>query len=336
MKNSLQLLALDAGGTSTRAVLLDLSGHCLGYGRSGPGNPISSGIEKASASQLEAASQAIQASGQEKAEISTVTIAMAGGATVSVNKTLQQQFSHRNLGQNMVIESDLLATFFSGNHHRSGYAMVAGTGAVCARIVDYRIHQVVDGLGWLLGDEGSGFWIGQHVARAALASMDGRGAPTSLAELLLDKVAITAPVARIEGRPGQLQALITALYRLRPIDLATLAPLAFQAAAEGDDVARQILAEAGAALVHSLGALEGPSDRKGPGAGDTLVLGGSILGLGSPVATAVEQAVAGATVVRVEDGLAGAALLALRTAGVEVDLQVFERIANSLAALRGV
>ncbi len=37
------LLAVDAGGTSTRALVLDESGRAYGYGRAGSGNPTSAG-----------------------------------------------------------------------------------------------------------------------------------------------------------------------------------------------------------------------------------------------------------------------------------------------------
>ena len=40
-------LVIDAGGTSTRAVIVDSSGRCLGYGRAGGGNPTSAGITSA-------------------------------------------------------------------------------------------------------------------------------------------------------------------------------------------------------------------------------------------------------------------------------------------------
>src|SRR5215211_4972196 len=40
-------LALDAGGTSTRAVVLDSAGRAYGYGRAGCGNPTAAGISAA-------------------------------------------------------------------------------------------------------------------------------------------------------------------------------------------------------------------------------------------------------------------------------------------------
>ena len=39
-------LAVDAGGTSTRAVVVDRAGHVLGYGRAAGGNPTSAGIAR--------------------------------------------------------------------------------------------------------------------------------------------------------------------------------------------------------------------------------------------------------------------------------------------------
>ena len=53
------LLAVDAGGTSSRAVILDRHGRCLGYGRAGGGNPISSGPTLAGVEVAAAARDAI-------------------------------------------------------------------------------------------------------------------------------------------------------------------------------------------------------------------------------------------------------------------------------------
>lgn len=65
-----------------------------------------------------------------------------------------------------------------------------------------------------------------------------------------------------------------------------------------------------------------------------MVLGGSILSSHSIIEEELASALAGQQVFRVLDGLAGAASLALRHAGLTVDQEVFERIGNSLAALR--
>ena len=62
MVTMLSVLAIDAGGTSTRAVIVDEDGSCLGFGHSGGGNPISAGFEPALASLAAAASMVPAAS----------------------------------------------------------------------------------------------------------------------------------------------------------------------------------------------------------------------------------------------------------------------------------
>jgi len=186
---------------------------------------------------------------------------------------------------------------------------------------------VSDGSGWLLGDEGSGFWIGHHVVRAVVADLDGRGPSTGLTPLVLAQLGIDDSH---ESRRASLSRLTETVYDMRPVRLARFAPVAF-AVAE-DAVARAIVEGASEALARTLGsvmdsAIDGP-----------LVLGGSVLLHQAEVAAAVEtsfrlQGGAG-RVVRVADGVAGAAALVLRHHGVVVDAAVFARIEASLADLR--
>jgi len=57
------VIGIDAGGTATRAVLLDETGRCLGYGRTGAGNPTSAGLDLAIANQVSATRAALGESG---------------------------------------------------------------------------------------------------------------------------------------------------------------------------------------------------------------------------------------------------------------------------------
>ena len=83
------------------------------------------------------------------------------------------------------------------------------------------MSSVRDGLGWLLGDDGSGFWIGHRVARAVAAELDGRGPSTSLTGRVLD---LLADVPRRQGvRRAEVAALLTWSHSRRPAELAQLA-----------------------------------------------------------------------------------------------------------------
>ncbi|WP_228564599.1 BadF/BadG/BcrA/BcrD ATPase family protein, partial [Catenulispora rubra] len=84
--------------------------------------------------------------------------------------------------------SDVTVAFAAGTPAPDGTLLVSGTGAVAARMHDRLPVHFRDGYGWLLGDEGSGFWIGRQAARAALAAADGRRPMAELATSVLARL----------------------------------------------------------------------------------------------------------------------------------------------------
>ena len=314
-------LAVDAGGTSTRAVVVDASGRAYGYGRAGGGNPTAVGIGQAVTGIGSAAEQAVAAlTGPGRPTLAL--IAMAGEKTQSFREHVVSRLAALGIRE-VVLGPDLLGIFHSGTAALDGYALIAGTGTVAARIRGGQLDRVVGGKGWLLGDAGGGFWIGHAVARAVVASLDGQGQPTALTELVLDAIGIEADTATAGGRAAALRQLVSALYVRPPISLAEFAPLAF--AAHEDRVARPILVGASAALADLLAAVRAP-DLPGP-----VVVGGSVMVRGMLAAPPGLQAelvlpAGGEHVIPVSDGLVGAAVLALRHAGVDIDEPLFRAI----------
>src|SRR4051794_36341788 len=187
------LVGVDAGGTSTRAVVVRPPGQCVGYAVAGSGNPIAVGSQTAAVSVAESVSGALLRADVPSTRIRLVVLAMAGAGSTSVAAEIRRRLADIGLDAPLVFESDLLATYFSGTHRPDGYAVIAGTGSGAIRVEDGRQVAVADALGWLLGDEGSGFWIGQRVVRAALADLDGRGPPTALTPLMLERLGVPAP-----------------------------------------------------------------------------------------------------------------------------------------------
>ena len=325
-------VAVDAGGSSTRALVVDSTGHCLGLGTAGSGNPVSSGPEGVVLALGAAVQQAIESAGVEPSAVAGAAVAMAGSRSVRSaagpeHPSITAALTAAGVDAPFVVESDLLAMFCAGSSDLDGHALVAGTGSAAIRVRGGEVEGVSDGSGWLLGDEGSGFWIGHHVVRAVVADLDDRGPATRLTPLVLAQLAIDdAP----GSRRSSLSRLTESVYEMRPVRLARFAPTAFSV---GDDtVALAIVAGASDALAHTLGSVL-DNEIDGP-----LVLGGSVLLHQATVAAAVEKSFRqrGGTgrVVRVADGVAGAAALALRNHGVIVDAAVFARIEASLADLR--
>ncbi len=318
------LVAVDAGGTRTRAVVVEASGRCVGYAVAGSGNPVAVGPEPAAAAVAESVAGALARAQVASSGIRLVVVAMAGGGSASVTTQVRERLMAIGVDAPLVSESDLLATYCSGTHRADGYAVVAGTGAGAIRVENGRQVAVADGLGWLLGDEGSGFWIGHRVVRAALADLDGRGRSTALTPLVLARLGVAAPSGPGDREP--ILAVVRALYAGPPVRLADFAALVSEA--HGDETSERILDGAAAALVTSLGAVGSPAV-PGP-----VVLGGGILGRGPQVAERVAVACGAEEVHVVADGTVGAAVLALRHSGALVDEAVFDEVTTSLAALR--
>jgi N-acetylglucosamine kinase-like BadF-type ATPase len=321
-------LAVDAGGTSTRAVMLDSFGGVHGYGRAGVGNPTAAGITDA-VDAITAAVEQARTGVTESKRSARALIAMAGEKTPAFGEQVVSRLATLGLGH-IILEHDLLGIFHSGTAALDGYALIAGTGTVAARIRGGELDRVVGGKGWLLGDSGGGFWIGHAVARAVVAALDGQGGSTALTDLVLDAMGIQSDRRTVAGRAEALRRLVSDVYARPPISLAEFAPLAF--AVHEDRVARPILIGASAALADLLSAVQAP-DLPGP-----VVVGGSIIVRGLLAAPPSLQAelvppAGGDPVISVSDGLVGAAVLVLRHSGLDVDEALFRTIQAEVARI---
>ena len=312
-------LAIDAGGSTTRAVMVNRDGECGGVARSGRGNPVSDPVLAAS-NIAEACLGAMEAS---KHAPQMVMAAVAGTVSRDFPELFNELRGH-GLPDDIIVVSDLLAAYFSATSAMDGSVLIVGTGAVAASIVDGKLASIRDGLGWLLGDDGSGFWMGHRVARAVAAQLDGRGPATSLTPRLLEQL---ADIPRSTGvRGDELTALLTWSQSRTPVELSTLAVLAAEEAAS-DPVASAICDQAANHALATLSSLE--TER--PHAHNTypVVLGGGVLDPGGPVGSRVHAALQ-RRALGVADGVAGAALLAVRALGGTADDSMLAHICQQL------
>ncbi|MFG1752453.1 N-acetylglucosamine kinase [Streptosporangium sandarakinum] len=308
------VIGVDGGGTSTRCVVATVSGEVAGRGYGGGSNILSSADPGGS---LRGALLAALA-GLDPGEVTAGVFGLAGGdsARERTEAVAAEAWRAAGLPGRPSVVSDALAAFAGATAEASGAVLIAGTGAVAARIDDRRVTGRADGYGWLLGDEGSGTWIGRRAVRAVLASVDGRAAPTALLGCFGDAAEPAPSRSPEQAGPGPLGSAPSAQEIVRlvhagiaesgPAWLARLAPAVEAAARDGDAAATAILDEAARRLAATVGAL-------GPVSGP-LVLAGSLLTEPTLLAGKVRAGLAG-TVVTARDSAAGAAALALHAAG---------------------
>jgi N-acetylglucosamine kinase-like BadF-type ATPase len=117
----------------------------------------------------------------------------------------------------------------------AGILILAGTGSMAwARDEAGRSHRT-GGWGEVVGDEGSGYWVGKHVLGAVSKSIDGRTGPTGMVEGVFGLLGLDPadPVNELEGWASRLSE--------PRAQIASLAPVALDCAEQGDVAARAIV-----------------------------------------------------------------------------------------------
>ena len=231
------VLGIDAGGTKTVCLLADERGEILGEAREGGANLQTAGeleVEKVLHRVMEVAI------GDREIAPAAICLGIAG-----VDREEDAAAVHgimRRIGYKARIRvvNDALVALVAGAGDAPGVVIVTGTGSI-AYGHDGRGHAArAGGWGYLLGDEGSGFWIGRRALSAIVREADGRGPVTELTPLVLKHLGIRKPADLIHET----------YYRdLRRHAIAGLAPLVQQAQSDGDAVAADILHRAATELV---------------------------------------------------------------------------------------
>lgn len=302
--NERLLLGVDAGGTSTSAWVAVDRDHrplVIGRGLAGTGNPTSVAQAEALANIEHAIDDAFGNARQPRCRVDSACFALAGIDREPVRRLVDHWIGQREIAARWQIVHDaqpLLAHAAGEN----AVALISGTGSLAwGRRADGRDGRA-GGWGPLLGDEGSGYWIGMQALRALVLAHDQRGEPTCLSESLPSHLTFT-----------KVQQLPLAVATLDRRQISALAPLIATAAASGDAVACQILIAAAEQLV---GLVVAVATRLGmPDAIDRLVVTGGVV---LNVNLVLEQTLAGlrdlgwrwATLERMAEPVAGAVELA--------------------------
>ncbi|MCP2352191.1 BadF/BadG/BcrA/BcrD ATPase family protein [Nonomuraea roseoviolacea] len=311
---------VDAGGTTTRAAVHAPDGTRLGYGTAGPGNPAAHGAAAAGAAIGRALRRALD--GLDPALVAA-SVAGVAGADDAFGEVLGRVWASCGVASPPRLVGDVDVAYAAGTAEPSGTLLLAGTGAAAARFSGRAVVAVADGLGWLLGDEGGGFWIGRAGVRAAVRALDGGGPYGPLVELICAHFGVTGvtevtDVAWVTGVPGvtgvsagsatgaagESRRRADRIVRLAQADrtlVAAASPLVAEAAAAGDAGAAAIVGEAARRLAATAGRVLGP----GP-----VVLAGGVLTGDGPVRTAVTALLAGREVLTARDGAGAASWLA--------------------------
>ena len=234
-----QVLGIDAGGTKTICYLAGGDGRVLGEARGGGANLQTEGelaVEKVLHAVME------DAIGSHEPTVAAICLGMAGVDREGEGAIVGEIMRRIGAGARVVVVNDALVALVAGVGDAAGVVIISGTGSIAyGRNRDDRAARA-GGWGHVLGDEGSGYWIGRQALRAVTRAADSRGPATALVARVLKHFEVE--------RPSDLVAEVYQREPHRP-ELARLARVVQEARNEGDELATQILEQAAHELVRA-------------------------------------------------------------------------------------
>jgi glucosamine kinase len=214
--------------------VLDLRERAVHLASGGPSNEDAVGTRAAVGALLEAAEQALERAGVGREELAAAVIAVAGTDTEAIVRGV-----HGAGREDWIVVNDVVAAWAAATGARPGVGAIAGTGSNVFGVGHDGRSWRVGGWGHVLGDEGSGYWLGVEAIRAALRDRDGSGPQTALS---------AAAVGFFEV--ASVEALAASVYA-KPLSKGEIAAFAVEAckeAEQGDQVARELYRRAAGEL----------------------------------------------------------------------------------------
>ncbi len=233
-------IGVDGGGSRLRIVIVDEDLQVIAQSQSSTVNPSIIGRNRSADLIRAAIRDVVQGASVDPGKIHGVGIGVAGAASDHDASWLQDVVEGAVPQAECVPSSDMEIALVGAHGVRQGVLVLAGTGSVAMAVNASGESARAGGWGYLIGDEGSGYFLGRRALSAVMQAHDGQGSATLLSEHILARLRLTSP-----------EQIITWLYQAeipRVRDVAQLAPLVLETAAAGDDVAVGIIVSAVDAL----------------------------------------------------------------------------------------
>ena len=182
--------SIDAGASSTKILVVDVDRLRVWRGLGGPGNPVNAGVEAAARNIREALSSILEEEGLDFSSLKLVVAGFAGlDSRIVAGEVAPRLARLTGLGDKLVVEHDAHIAWYHATRGSKGVLVIAGTGSIA-----YTVHEgrriIVGDHGWLLGDEGSGFWVAAQALRRLLRALDGRSGHDCLTRGLMRLLSI--------------------------------------------------------------------------------------------------------------------------------------------------
>lgn len=221
---------IDAGGTSCKCIIIDEKNDVLARVKTGPANYQLVGIDNAVKEIHQVVKKACNKAGIAGVDI--LGIGMAGAGSDEDRKIIMAKLLPIKRAKKIYLTHDAHIAVLGAHNGKAGIVLIAGTGSIVYGLTENMQTIRAGGWGPILGDEGSGFWIGLKALKYIIKAKEGRIGKTSLVEPVLNYLNIDS-----------LRELIPFIHQgnLPRKKIAAIAPLVIEEMIKGDQIARKII-----------------------------------------------------------------------------------------------
>lgn len=227
------VVGVDGGGSKTRAVLATDRGDPIAEA-SGAGSAVHAADVERSADIIAGVVRDVLEQGAKGGTLLRVLcVGVAGVGRETERRALWDALMEHRLAEEVLVEPDFAVALNDAFGDGPGVLLVAGTGSSAFGRGPTGATARCGGWGPVIGDEGSGFWIGRRALSVVAAAADGREPETALTVAVLTAADVS-----------ETTDLIRWAAAATPAALAALAPVVMGVADSGDLRANSIVSMA--------------------------------------------------------------------------------------------
>lgn len=249
----MRILGVDGGATNTEAVVVNSDFDLLGRGIDGAGNYHRVGKESAKENIRQSIEEALSKAEMESRKLDWGVFGLSG-MDCDEDYDVFSELLNMGFCKERTIVNDVVLSYYSVTAGDPGISVISGTGSIVYGVNRAGEDVRVGGWGWLIGDEGSGYYIARRGLQEAAKGYDGRRESNSLIDAAMEYFEIDSfeeVFTQVYGDVGKGKAL------------APFAEYVVQAASDGDRAAQEVVEDACEELLEAVLAAKDRLDMDG-------------------------------------------------------------------------
>jgi N-acetylglucosamine kinase-like BadF-type ATPase len=231
------VFGVEGGGTKTTGAIADLNMKILSKKIGGPSNFLMISTEESSKNIFDIFSACTKDADINPIDVEVAMFGLTGAGRINDQEKMRKDFRDYTRAKGfefrkVIVDSDARISLEAAFPNIPGMILISGTGSILFGKNSAGDIFRVGGWGRIVGDEGSGYYIGKAGLNVISKTIDGREGKNLIFKLINQKFNLDS-----------LENVVSAIYK-ENFDIASLAPIVLQAAEKKDPLALKIVNEA--------------------------------------------------------------------------------------------